>query len=188
MVKPGVSVERYGPTELPTEWIVGDYLLVSAGEWHDGKRGPVPFVSRMIQLGQRLRFRGARAQYAHWNHAVWVSKDELVEALGHGVTRSPYEKYRDVEFHLVHSNLNESERIDGDAFVQYEKHVHASYGRVTIISIALSLLTGLKFSFGVPGTTICSGLVAAALAAPQWREDPSHVMPADLAEYADITP
>ena len=183
---PGVSVEHFGPGEMPAQWHMGDYMLVSAGVWKDGKRGPVPFVSRMIQIGQRLRYRGDRSVFAHWNHAVWVSEGCLIEALAHGVTESPYDKYRDVEFHVVRSNLNEVERSDADAFVRYELGVHAGYGKVTIVSIGLSLLTGLKFSFGMPGTAICSGLVAAALAAPQWREDPSHVMPADLAAYADI--
>jgi hypothetical protein len=183
----GVSVEHFGPGTLPAEWYMGDYMLVSAGVWKDGKRGPVPLVSRMIQIAQGLRYRGDRSGYAHWNHAVWVSSDCLFEALAHGVTKSPYEKYRDVEFHVVHSNLNEVERVDADAFVRYEHSVHAGYGTLQIVSIALSLLTGLRFSFGMPGTAICSGLVAAALAAPQWREDPSHVMPADLAAYAEIT-
>ena len=185
---PGVSVEHYGPGELPSEWTAGDYMLVSAGVWKAGKRGPVPLVSRMIQIGQRLRFRGERARYARWNHAVWVSSGNLIEALGRGVSVSPYDKYRDVEFHLVHSNLNDVERSDADVFARYEVEHHARYGVLTIGSIALSLLTGMKFSFGIPGTVICSGLVAAALAAPEWREDPSHVMPANLAEYADITP
>jgi len=183
---PGVSVEHFGPGETPSRWHMGDYMLVSAGVWKDGKRGPVPFVSRMIQIGQKLRYRGDRSVFAQWNHAVWVSEGYLIEALGRGVTASPYDKYRDVEFHVVRSNLNQVERSDADAFVRYELRVHASYGFFTIVSIGLSLLTGLKFSFGIPGTAICSGLVAAALAAPQWREDPSHVMPADLAAYADI--
>ena len=183
----GVTVERFGPGELPSSWTMGDYMLVSAGVWRNGKRGPVPLVSKMIQWGQGLRFRGDRAKFAHWNHAVWVSSDELIEALGHGVTASPYESYRDIEFHIVHSNLSQGERLSADAFVRFELREHARYGFVTIVSIGLSLLTSLKFTFGVPGTTICSGLVAAALAAPQWREDPSHVMPADLAEYADIS-
>src|ERR1039457_967228 len=188
MTKEGVSIQRYGPGEMPTEWCAGDYMLVSAGVWKDGKRGRVPFVSMMIQFGQSLRFRGKRRSFAHWNHAVWVADNDLVEALGRGVKTSPYTKYRDVEFHLVHSNLKQIERDDANTFIQYELNEHASYGFVTIVSIGLSLLTGLKFSFGIPGTTICSGLVGAALAAPKWREDPSHVMPADLAEYADIEP
>ena len=184
----GVTVEHFGPGQMPAAWTPGDYLLVSAGEWRDGKRGPVPLVSRLIQIGQGLRFRGPRRPFAHWNHAVWVSDGDLIEALGRGVTASPFDKYRNVEFHLVHSNLDATERTDGDAFVRYELQKHASYGFFTIASIGLSLLTGLKLNFGLAGTTICSGLVAAALAAPQWREDPSHIMPADLAEYADVTP
>jgi hypothetical protein len=187
-MKAGVSVERFGPGGMPTEWHMGDYMLVSAGVWKDGKRGPVPFVSRMIQFGQSLRFRGDRRPFAHWNHAVWVSKGELIEALGGGVTASPYEKYRDVEFHVVHSNLNDVEREDADAFVRYELDRHTKYGFVTIVSIGLSLLTGMKFNFGMLSTAICSGLVAGALAANEWREDPSHIMPADLAEYADVRP
>jgi hypothetical protein len=184
---PGVTVERFGPGQMPTEWHMGDYMLVSAGVWKNGKRGPVPLVSRLIQLGQALRFRGDQRAFAHWNHAVWVSTDDLIEALGRGVVASPYNKYLNVEFHLVHSNLNEVERSDAETFVRYELKTHADYGFITIVSIGLSLLTDLKFSFGIPGTVICSGLVAAALAAPQWREDPSHIMPADLAKYADIT-
>jgi hypothetical protein len=157
-------------------------MLVPAGVWKAGKRGAVPLASRLIQIGQRSRFRGEGAKYAHWNHAVWVSSGSLIEALGRGVSVSPYDKYRDVEFHLVHSNLNSVERPDADAFARYEVTHTPGTAFLTIASIALSLLTGLKFSFGIPGTIICSGLVAVALAAPDWREDPSHVMPADLAQ------
>ena len=85
----GVTVELFGPGEMPSEWHVGDYMLVSAGVWKDGKRGRIPLVSQMIQFGQSLRFRGQDAIFAHWNHAVWVSDGELIEALGHGVTASP---------------------------------------------------------------------------------------------------
>jgi hypothetical protein len=184
----GVSVEYFGPGELPTEWPMGDYMLVSAGVWKNGKRGPVPWVSRLIQIGQGLRFRGTDRPFAHWDHAVWVSKGVLIEALAHGVTESAFEKYRDVEFHLVHSNLDDIERRDADVFVRYELVRHVGYDFLTLGSIALSLLTGLHFTFGMPNTAICSGLVAAALAAPQWREDPSHVMPADLAKYARVRP
>ena len=184
----GVSADEYIPGTLPTKWRVGDYLLVSAGVWKDGKRGPVPLLSRLIQVGQALRFRGDRRQYAHWNHTVWVSAGSLIEALGEGVVSSTYDKYRDVEFALVHSNLTDAERADADQFVQTLFERHTRYGVVTIVSIALSLLTGLRINFGLKNTVICSGLVAAALAADAWRADPSHVMPADLAEYARITP
>jgi hypothetical protein len=184
----GVTVEYFGPGKLPDHWIMGDYMLVSAGRWIDGKRGPVPWVSRLIQFGQGLRFRGADRTFAHWNHAVWISSESLIEALARGIAATPFDAYKDIEFHIVHSNLDPVERDDADAFVHYELKNHIEYGFPTIVSIALSLLTGIRFNFGRPNTAICSGLVAAALAAPQWREDPSHIMPADLAKYANVRP
>jgi hypothetical protein len=183
---PDVSTEQQGPGTLPAEWRKGDYLLVSAGRWKNGKRGRVPPLSKLIQYGQGRRFRAERQRFAHWNHAVWVSEGSLVEVSGGRIRRSPYAKYQDIEFLLVHSNLTDVQRDDADAFVSYVLEQHAKFGVGTLVSISLSLGTGLRFSFGIPGTFICSGLVAAALAAPRWRENPSHVMPADLAEYADI--
>ena len=184
----GVSAVQHGPGDLPKEWRVGDYLLVSAGIWENGVRGPVPRLSRMIQWAQARRFRGDRRQYANWNHAVWVSSGCLIEAVGKGVIESPYDKYLNVEFALVHSNLTDAERADADQFVRYLLGCPTRYGVATILSIAVSLLLGIRVNFGVRGTVICSGLVAAALSAEHWRADPSHTMPADLAEYARITP
>jgi hypothetical protein len=184
----GVSAIAQRPGDLPGEWRVGDYLLVSAGVWSEGERGAVPLLSRLIQWAQARRFRGDRRQYAHWNHAVWVSSDTLIEAVGNGVVESPYEKYRDVEFALVHSNLTDDERKEADRFVRYLLKRPTRYGVVTILSIAASLLFGVRVNIGIRGTVICSGLVAAALSAQHWRADPSHIMPADLAEYARITP
>jgi hypothetical protein len=166
---------------------VGDYLLVSAGVWKDGKRGPVPRLSRLIQWAQARRFPGDRRAYAHWNHAVWVSSDCLIEATRQGVVESPFHKYLDVEFAVVHSNLTDAERAEADRFVRYLLGRPTCYGTATLLSIAFSLLLGIRVSFGVRGTVICSGLVAAALSAEHWRADPSHIMPADLAEYARIT-
>jgi hypothetical protein len=185
----GVTFETHGPGSLPDEddWVIGDYLLVSAGLWKDGKRGRVPMGSSLIQWGQALRFRGEDRRFAHWNHAVWVSKPRLIEVSDACVHESDYEKYRDIEITVVHSNLTELERKEADEFVRWVMERRPHFGFLTLTSISLSLLTGLKVSFGAPGTVICSGLVAAALGAPEWREDPSHVMPADLAKYADIS-
>ncbi len=183
----GVAFDTHLPGTLPERWAMGDYLLVSAGVWKDGKRGPVPIGSWLIQWGERLQFRGARKKYAHWNHTAWVSRGCLIEVSGAKVHESEYEKYRDVEFTVVHSNLTAQERDEADEFVRWVMARRPRFGFLTLGSISLSLLTGLKCSVGAPGTVICSGLVAAALGAPQWREDPSHVMPADLAEYADVS-
>lgn len=184
----GVSAVEYKAGALPDEWRVGDYLLISAGPWQNGVRGPVPLLSRLIQKAQARRFRGDRSQYAHWNHAVWISSESLIEALGKGVVPSPFDKYKDVEFALVHSNLTEAEREDADRFVRFLMERPTRYGKLTLLSIAASLLLGVRVNFTVRDTVICSGLVAAALSAEHWRADPSHIMPADLAEYARITP
>lgn len=183
----GVTFETHAPGTLPEHWTAGDYLLVSAGVWKDGKRGRVPIGSWLIQWGERLRFRGERRRFAHWNHAVWVTDGCLIEVSGAKVHESPYEKYRDIEFTVVHSNLTAQEREEADEFVRWVLARRPKFGFLTLTGISLSLLTGMKFSFGTPGTVICSGLVAAALGAPVWRENPSNVMPADLAEYADVS-
>ena len=184
----GVTVEYIQPGTLPETWRVGDYLLVSAGEWKDGLRGRVPYFSRSIQIGQGLRFHGDRKPYAYWNHAVWISDDSLIEVSGGRVTTSAHDKYRNIEFHVVHSNLTDTQRREADDFVRYVLQQNRRFGILTLVSVTFSLLTGLKLVFGFRGTLICSGLVAAAVRPPQWREDPSHVTPADLAEYADVRP
>ena len=184
----GVTIEYVEPGTLPRQWRAGDYLLVSAGVWEDGVKGRVPYFSRLIQIGQALRFHGDRKPYAYWNHAVWVSNGELIEVSGGRVRTSPFDKYRNIEFHVVRSNLTDDQRREADDFVHYVLNQNRRFGILTLISVSLSLLTGLKLAFGFRGTLICSGLVAAALSAPQWREDPSHVTPADLAEYADLRP
>jgi hypothetical protein len=182
----GVSVDYHGAGSLPEGWQMGDYLLVSAGVWKDGVRGPVPPFSRVVQWGQARKFQGDEKKYAHWNHAVWVSHDCLIEVSGGRITTSPFTKYRDIEFHVVHSNLTDWQREEADAFVRWALERDRRFAKLTLASVSVSLLTGLTVNIGVPGTLICSGLVAAALGAPEWREDPSHVMPADLARYADV--
>jgi hypothetical protein len=58
------------------------------------------------------------------------------------------------------------------------------------VSIALSLLTGAKLSFGFNGQLICSGLVARALERTTaiFEDEPSHIMPAQLAKLYGAVP
>ena len=75
--------------------------------------------------------------------------------------------------------------------VAFAEHwVGAQYDWATIVSITISLLTGAKLSFGFAGQLICSGLVARALERTTaiFDEEPSHVVPADLAKMFDIVP
>jgi len=62
------------------------------------------------------------------------------------------------------------------------------YGFMTIASVAISLVTGWRFIFGIDGQFICSGLVAGALerSATIFDRAPSNMMPADLAKHFNI--
>ena len=66
----------------------------------------------------------------------------------------------------------------------------AKYGWLTIASIALTVLTGSKFTFFVDGEFICSGFVARAMerTGAIFTRDPVHITPADLAKYYNVTP
>ena len=63
---------------------------------------------------------------------------------------------------------------------------HDHYGWWTIFSVALTLLTGTRFRFGVANCLICSGAVSYALtrANIDVGDDSDWNSPADLAEYA----
>jgi len=183
---PNPVVTTYGPGEQPVAFVPGDFILCrNLSKWWT-KAG---FVSGAIRFGERLHLHGADRQYARWNHAVCVSGDGagkawLVEALGHGVQRSPLDTYKPVEFLYVATDLDDSERAD---FVGYcETMVGTKYGFLTIVSIALRLLGGPRVGFSQSGTVICSGLVAAALSIWKWKSNPAFVMPSDLAAFHGI--
>lgn len=189
-----VTYEHFPHGELPPidHFEAGDYVLVSAGRWKQDRRGRdrrghVPIGSRLIQIGQGLRFRGDKKRFAHWNHAAWVSDGELIEVRRGKVRATPFETYRDIEFTLVHSNLTEDQRKDAEKFVRWALTTEKKFAWLGLASVILSLLTAMKVSFGTPGTMFCSGLVAAALGTYEWRDQPALVLPAHLAKYADIT-
>jgi hypothetical protein len=182
-----LSVRRYGPDEAAREgdFEPGDFILT-----HNHT-----LIGYLIRFGQSLRFWGARAPYAHWNHAAMIAgpKGELIEAVKSGVIRSDLSKYKGVEYHLVRlepKTLAPGDREEVVAFAEWCAQEEESYGYLTIISIALSLLFGLKLSFGFEGQQICSGLIARALERTKMIFDrtPSHVTPADLAEPFDVKP
>ena len=163
------------PDPLP-----GDFILTHGGE----------FFSRVIQFGQGLRFMGNDKPYTYWNHsALIVSRDgALIEALGPGVRRNTLAAYDGTQYTVVHIDASDEDRRQMVAFAEH--WVGGQYDWATIVSITLSLLTGAKFSFGYGGQLICSGLVARALERTSaiFEEEPSHVMPADLAKMFGVTP
>jgi uncharacterized protein YycO len=165
------------------------------GEYHRGDfiltHGSA-FYSKLIRFGQRLRFRGQNRKYTWWNHAAMVVSDtgDLIEALGPGVERTHIDKYKPTEYHLVRLGSlavdRDRQQVVGFAvWSQGEK-----YSWLTIVSIAFTLLFAGKFNFGIDGQTVCSGLVARALERTNaiFDRTPSHITPADLARYFNVTP
>jgi len=174
------TAQHVAPGESAGDPLPGDFILTHGGE----------LFSRLIQLGQALRYTGADSPYTFWNHtALIVSEDgALIEALGAGVRRSTLAAYEPTQYTIVRIEASDADRREMAAFAEH--WIGAEYDWATLVSIALSLLTGAELSFGFAGQLICSGLVARA---PErttviFEEEPSHVMPAGLAKLFGVHP
>lgn len=151
------------------------------------------FLARLIRFGQSLRFWGKDRKYIRWNHAAMIVTGDgaIIEALGKGVVMNRLEKYTPTEYQLVSIDTIVAAPADRSQVVAFARWaLNEPYGFVTIISIALSLLTGCKFNFGFDGQCICSGLVARALERTNaiFERTPSHMTPADLAKKFNVEP
>lgn len=184
---PRAAVKRYGPGEEPQAFEGGDFILTHGKAW----------TSKLIRFGQRLRIHGADRKYAHWNHAAIVRSEsgELIEALGAGVLCTHISKYQPEEYHIVCTGASLEDRKQAVEFAEWaagegDNGRRQRYGFLTIASIAYSLLTGGKFTFGFEGQAICSGLVARAMERTEaiFNRTPTHIMPADLAKYYEVEP
>lgn len=158
----------------------GDFILTHGDEW----------TSRLIRFGQSLRYRGGSAKYTYWNHTALVVDDDgaIVEALGAGVARRSIHDYDPTQYTVVRIDASDADRAETAAFAR--STIGAPYGWITIASIAISLVTGGKFSFAIDGQLICSGLVARSLERTTliFRHDPARIMPAELAELFHVDP
>ncbi|HEV8536262.1 MAG TPA: hypothetical protein VGR87_11185 [Candidatus Limnocylindria bacterium] len=172
--------EHVPPGQTDPDPLPGDFILTHGGE----------FFSRVIQIGQGLRFMGRDRPFTYWNHsALIVSADGgLVEALGPGVSRNTLASYVSTQYTIVHVDASDEDRRQMVAFAEH--WVGGQYDWARIVSITISLLTGAKLSFGFAGQHICSGLVARALERGNaiFEQDPSHVLPADLAKMFGVIP
>jgi len=180
----GVSFRMFAAGEgaRPGEYDPGDFILTHGSALY----------SKLIRVGQRLRFWGQNRKYAWWNHAAMIISEtgDLIEALGPGVEKTHIDKYKPTEYHLVRLG-SLADRRDRKQVVDFaEWSLGEKYGWLTIVNIALALLFGGRFDFGIDGQTICSGLVARALERTNAIFDraPSNIMPADLARYFNVTP
>ncbi|MFN2555400.1 MAG: hypothetical protein ABR592_00770 [Nitriliruptorales bacterium] len=175
-----LAVESYEPGAYASGLRAGDFILTHGRAW----------TSRLIRFGQRLRIHGDDRKYTRWNHVALIVHEsgDLVEALGAGVTRRKIAAYDATEYQLVRITASDEDREQVVAFAEWS--VGQPYAWLTIVSIALSLLTGAKFTFAYEGQHICSGLVARALerTGTIFNRTPSHIMPADLAKYFSVEP
>jgi uncharacterized protein YycO len=187
-------VFRYGPHEsVPTTKtamvnaaqspaaLPGDFILTHSSG----------IYGRLIRFGEAIRYWGAEKVFAHWSHAAIFINDagDIVEALGGGVQQRNISVYEGTEYVVVHlpSTTALDDRMQAVAFADF--CLKDKYGWLTILSIALCLLTGAKLSFGVDGQQICSGLVAHScerIGEIFQEGDPWQLMPADLAKHFDV--
>ena len=150
----------------------GDILLVHSSS----------IQSKLIQISTK----------SWWNHcAIAVSAVVLVEAVGSGVKTAPIDSYAALPADAT--RWIDTGRTDGQralAVAYALSRVGRKYNRVEISSIALGIVSGWKFTFGVDGADICSGLVGEALerAGVTFSKDGQNLTPADLAAFYAITP
>ena len=177
------KVERYGPGAEPTgDFDPGDFILTHRHR----------LMAGLISWGQKRRFKGADARFAHWSHAALIVSREgdLVEAESRGVKRSPVSKYRSEEYHLV--RLGDQLAADGRrAAVSYaEGQVGQAFGYLDLVGAGLYLLFGWPMRWVRRNHEICSSLVVRALQRGGLLRglDPALTLPGDLAKAFDAEP
>lgn len=171
--------EQCTPGTVATEFDAGDFILVK------GKG----FKAWLIRFGQKMRIRGADRRYVDWMHAALIvdRSGTLIEAVGTGVRTSSLAKYAGREYEIFRIKASGEDRRQVVNFARWAEKHHSSYGPLTIVSIALTLLTGCKLVFFIDGQFVCSGLVACALERVGiiFNRSARHITPADLAKYFD---
>lgn len=177
----------FGPGSSPTVWTPGEILLTrNLAPWFS-RSG---WVSGGIRHVQRHRFTGDDRKWCWPNHVCCVTSEsgDLVEALGHGVMKTHADKYRPVEYRVVHTGLDAESAQHAVAY--WNAAVGEHYGFVSCASIALGEYLDWPIEFGERASAICSGLAAEGLVAggvlfPRgW--DPPVMMPAHLCKHWEV--
>lgn len=170
------AVEFSPGGQLP-DMAAGDIILVHGTH----------LISRLVQLAQRIVPRFWGTPYHRWSHAVWVGHLGLVEALGNGVVRSPFAKYRDVDFHLIRTGTDPRDAAQMEAFADSVLRARARYSYVG----AASLFFTVPFGYALAGVTtmFCSGLTCEIeVRGPViYDRAPACMFPADLAAHYGVT-
>lgn len=176
------EVERYGPSEEATRFNPGDFILTH-------RHRP---IAGLISVGQKFRFRGADAVYAHWSHCALVVAEDgaLVEAETLGVERNPISRYRSKEYHLVRLGSEFAPEGRKQAVAYATSQVGQAFGFLALASATIFLMFGRPLKLSRRNHQICSGLVVRALKKGGLLPDadPALMLPADLAKIYDVRP
>ncbi|HEX3506912.1 MAG TPA: hypothetical protein VHW94_00840 [Candidatus Dormibacteraeota bacterium] len=174
--------ERYGPGQQPSRFEPGDFILAHR---HNPMGG-------LISWGEKRRFRGGEAKYAHWTHCATVVDEDgqLVEAESTGVKRSPIGRYKDDEYHLVRLGSEFAPERRAQTVAYAEAQVGQAFGYLELFAASLFLLFGWRLRLMRRDHQICSGLVVRALqkGGEVMNLDPDLALPADLAKIYDVVP
>jgi uncharacterized protein YycO len=109
---PPSTVERFAPGEAVVTPQPGDFLLTHA----------VGFSSNLIRWGEKMRYKGPNAGYAHWSHAAMFvdTNGEIVEAILAGVQQRNVSVYKDTEYHVIRlTDATDKERAHAVAFAEH---------------------------------------------------------------------
>ena len=171
--------EHFEPGQAATRFTPGDFILVKG----HGVQG------WLITFGQKLRIHGTDRKYVDWAHAALIVDHDgtLIEAVGTGVREKPLDYYTGRHYQIFRIEASDENRAEAVAFARSVLDNKAKYGPLTIISIALSMLTGSKLMFFIDGQYVCSGLVASALerTGSIFTRCAANITAADLAKYFD---
>jgi uncharacterized protein YycO len=176
------NAKRYGPGDEAREFKPGDFILTHR---HNPMAG-------LISLGEKRRFRGQDAAFAHWSHCAMVVGVDgaLVEAESTGVRRSPISRYKDDEYHLVRLGSEFQTQGRSEAVAYSEAHVGQGFGYLALVGAAFFVVFGWPLRLMRRDHQICSGLVVRALQKGGLlpNADPALMLPADLAKIYNIRP
>lgn len=175
-------VERFGPGETAPDFDPGDFILAHR---HNPMGG-------LISWGEKRRFRGPQAHYAHWTHCATVVAHDgtLVEAESTGVKRSPISRYKDDEYHLVRLGGEFAPEGRKQTVDYAQAQVGQAFGYLELVGATLFLLFGWRLKLMRRDHQICSGLVVHGLQQGGLVPglDADLALPADLAKIFEVRP
>jgi uncharacterized protein YycO len=134
------------------------------------------FIDRIIRLTTLSR----------WNHAALVvdGNGTLIELEAQGIRAVDISKYPADEFQIIDIEMSDEDRQQVVDYANFMLSKHSKYGFLTILTIALKIITRSRLVVKLDGTLICSEFVAKALAEGGviWEKDTSLITPKDLWE------